>query len=673
MNKFKRAGAVLIAALILVTIFTVVPLGSVSAAVSQAAKVKGTDVNIRSGPSTDYSSLGTVSNVDLYVTGMNGEWFSVTYNGISGYIHYPYITFVPTAIVPQSANLTANGVNMRSEASLKHSVVVIVPYATSTITVTGIVYVGSTVWYETTYNGYSGYIKGNFVKLSGDIQYPQPDPEPEPDPDFEVQLLAFPESYRPYLRTLHAKYPNWVFRADNLAMSYSEAVAGETADWQTKLVNYSSDGVSWRSLAEGAYNWDSGTWNKTSGNWVTASREVVMYYMDPRNFLNETDIYMFLKQGYDTSQTADGVAATVANSFLANGYSDPDDTAYGGSYINVIMAAAQKHGVSPYVLAATILLEQGRNGTSDLISGNTAYGKYFNFFNIKASGDTQADVIANGLNYAISQGWNTRSASIIGGASFYAKGYISSGQDTYFYKNFDLLSAPYYSHQYAQSIYDSRSSAKLIRDIYMGEYNTSAVFRIPVYTSIPETVAEKPVENDLLNNYYLLSMSVDGFSMYNYYYSLSVSGDRVIDVTLPEGASLVSNTPFELSAGTNSVVVTVRAQTGYTNSYYLTVTADRPCKLYVSPCAGSHTHSDWHIDTPAGNYTQGIKSRHCTVCGITTDTAAVEMLQPLTALTLVNVRREILLLSGNFDADVNGDGVTDVLDLIRFKKMLTEK
>ncbi len=663
MNKFKRITALLLAALLFVTVFAVIPAFTASAAVMQKAKIKGTDVCIRSEASLSSSVLGCFSNVDLFVTGINGEWFSVKYNDISGYVHYEYITFVPADVVHQTAYVTATTVNMRLEASLNHTVLYRVPN-TKPITVTGVVYVGNTLWYATVYNGMSGYIKGDFVKLSEDIRYPEP--EPEHDQTFEAAIAEFPESYKPYIRTLHAKYPNWVFSADKLAMSYDEAVAGETARWDRKLVNMTSDGISWRSMASGAYNWDSGTWNTTSGNWTTASREVVMYYMDIRNFLNESDIYMFLKQSYDSSQTEAGVIATVANTFLANGYSDPDDTAYGGSYIKVIMAAAQQHNVSPYMLASTIILEQGRTGDNPMISGTTSYGKYFNFFNISASGD---DVLGNGLRYAQSKGWNTRSASIIGGAAFYAKGYISSGQDTYFYKNFDLQSAPYYTHQYAQSIYDSRSSASLMKKAYLGEYNMSAVFRIPVYTSIPETVAEKPAENALLNNYYLLSMSVDGFSMYNYYYSLNVSDDKIIDVTLPDGANLVSNKPFELAAGVNRVTVTVRAQTGYTNSYYLTVTADKPCKLYVSDCAEDHIYGEWHTDVPAGNYTAGVQSHSCNKCGVP-ETRSLPSLQPLNAETLAAVRREILLLSGEFDADVNCDGNTDVLDLIKFKKLL---
>ncbi len=459
------------------------------------------------------------------------------------------------------------------------------------------------LWYAVTYEGVSGYVREDLITILTD----------ESVADFETQLSAFPESYKPYIRTLHAKYPNWVFSADKLAMSYDEAVAGETARWDRKLVNMTSDGISWRSMESGAYNWDSDTWNTTSGNWTSASREVVMYYMDIRNFLNESDIYMFLKQGYSPSETEAGVAEIFKGSFYADGYSDPDDTAYGGSYEKVVMEAARQSGVSAYVLAATLRLEQGK-GTSDLISGTTEYGKYFNFFNISASGN---DVVGNGLAYAKDKGWTTRSASIIGGAAFYSKGYISAGQDTYFYKDFDLLAAPYYEHQYAQSIYDQRSSGKLIRDRYSSNYTAPLIFRIPVYTSIPETVAEKPAENSNRNNYYIMSATnVPNFSKYNFNYAFPISGDTEISVGLHGGAVITTPKTNTLTAGVNVVKITVKAETGYTRTYTLNITATVPCVVTVP---------------------QGVESGD----------GGGQVIDPST------VKR----------GDVNGDGVIDVIDL----------
>ncbi len=707
MKQIIRITATVLCIIIALSVFLCVP---VSAAVAQRAYVNGNNVNIRAAATTSSTSLGKISKDYITVTGRSGEWFSMTYNGISGYMHANYVDFVPTAMTSQQGYVNYTGVRLREQPSTIRTILAELTYVN--VTVIGIVYTGETYpWYHVTYNGITGYMYGEYIDLKED------EPEYVPDPDFETQLSAFPESYRPYLRTLHAKYPNWIFRADNLAMSFDEAVKGEDV-FPLKLVNLAGDGVSWRSMGSGSYNWSTGAWTNTSGGWTGASTEVIKYYMDPRNFLNQNDIYMFLQQGYDSSQTAAGVEAIIKNTFLANGYSDPNDTAYGGSYVKVILEAARQSGVSAYVLASTIILEQGTSGSSGLISGTTGYGKYYNFFNIKASGTTSAEVLANGLNYAKSQGWTTRSAAIIGGAKFYATGYINAGQDTYFYKDFDLLDVPYYGHQYAQSIYDAHSSGRLIRASYSSNTEAPLIFRIPVYKSIPETVAEKPAENNKRNNYYLLSASINGFSMYKYNYSFSVIGDTVVAVTLPSGASLVSNAPYKLTKGTNQIEVAVRAETGYTNSYYLTVTADRDSYLCVSPCGSNHKFTaknnhylknaatcndaavyyyecavcglkgtneytsgnanghmfsdEYTVDIKNSHYKAGSSSRHCLNCDERTDITVIPPTISVSANTLVSVRQQLLIIDRGINIDANDDGFVNMLDYILLKKEVEE-
>ena len=49
------------------------------------------------------------------------------------------------------------------------------------------------------------------------------------DTDFENYMNAqgFPDSYKPYLRVLHAKYPSWVFVADQTGLSWDDVIAAE--------------------------------------------------------------------------------------------------------------------------------------------------------------------------------------------------------------------------------------------------------------------------------------------------------------------------------------------------------------------------------------------------------------------------------------------------------------
>ena len=317
------------------------------------------------------------------------------------------------------AYINGTNVNIRSEASTdggKNTVVKQVSYDYVTL-------LGETknadgyTWYKVSYDGITGYIAYDpeYVTLI----------DSSVDKDFESQIAAFPESYRQYLRDLHAIYPNWKFYADNISMTLDEAVALEIG----RKVSDTTD-LSWRSMDLGSYNWNTGEWASSDGKgkWYYVSREVIRYYMDPRNFLNANNIYTYMQLNYDPScQTEEGLKKVVAGTFLERGYSDPYDTAYGGSYIKVIMAAAESSGVSPYVLAATIIQEQGVNGTSPLISGEySGYEGYYNFFNI---GATDGNAVIGGLTRAKNEGWNTRSASIIGGAQFCGNSYVSKGHE----------------------------------------------------------------------------------------------------------------------------------------------------------------------------------------------------------------------------------------------------
>lgn len=408
---------------------------------------------------------------------------------------------------------------------------------------------------------------------------------------FDAQLASFPESYRPYLSALHQQYPNWQFVADYVRYDFWNSVSEQSKNHR-KLVSM-NDKISWRSMGKGNYNWSTGEWTKSSGEWTDASKEVIAYYMDPRNFLNSVDMFIFFEQTYDSkSQTAQGVENIIKNTFLAKGYNDPnEDPKYrtnpnesNCSYVKVIMDAAEQSGVSPYIIASTIIIEQGVNGTSPLISGKyQGYEGYYNFFNVEASGN---DIYGNGLKYAENNGWSTRAKAIIGGAKFYGNNYVNEGQDTYYYKDFDILDSVPYTHQYAQSIYDAKVKASKIKSQYIENREMSLIFRIPIYKNMPATPPAYPPENNNYNNYYFTDISAFGmnpaFDMYTQNYSMSVSGDTAINVKFPNTAAYVSENTFSLKKGENTVRLNVKAQSGHTNTYIFKISAEKDCKLIVS-------------------------------------------------------------------------------------------
>ncbi len=508
---------------------------------------------------------------------------------------------------------------------------------------------GLWVWYQISYTSsgqtYNGFVREDLIRVT----------EYNTDPTFEQQLADFPASYHAALTQLHAMYPNWIFRADKLNITFDEAVSMQGLSSRKQV---SSSYVSWRSMEKGYYDWQTGTWqNVSNGGWYGASREVIAYYMDPRNFLNANDIYVFLQQQYDAnSQNESGVQYIAKDTFLANGYSDPND-GY-SSYISVIMEAARQSSVSPYVLASTIIQEQGVNGTSSLISGNpftyegVTYQGLYNFFNFGASGTTENLVIKNGLANAQANGWTTRSKSIIEGAIKYGKEYIAKGQDTYFYKNYNVIDPNNIWHQYAQNVADSLSSSKKLINMYSDKVDIALTFRIPVYkdNSLPSEISPFPAQNQLKNNYYFNNISVGGltpsFSRYNYEYSLSVGADTSIYVELPEGASLASEKSYSLNVGENLINLVVKAETGYTRGYLIHVNAVNPCTLSITADSAAHNQNVVKGDTNGDN--------------------------SVTLSDLANVRLYLLQtinLEGNnyIGADTNGDNSVTLSDLANIR------
>lgn len=507
-------------------------------------------------------------------------------------------------------------------------------------------------WYNVTYTTsgktITGYIREDFVKIS----------EYTVDESFISTLSSFPPSYHNSLIMLHSMYPQWTFSADIVPTTFYEAVNGQDYGFR-RLVQSTNN--SWRSMRYGCYDWPTQTFIATdTGSWYGASREVIAYYMDPRNFLNANDIYQYLQQNYDAnSQTIQGVEQIVAGTFLDSAISDPDDAFYNRRYAEAIVYAAQQSSVNPYILASTIIQEQGVNG-STLSKGAIYDGEMvYNFFNYRASGKDEAAVINNGLKHASSKGWTTPTKSIVGGAVDYGSGYIREGQDTYFYKNYNVLNPKNLDHQYAQNVSDSLSSSRFLRAAYSQQKNIRLNFRIPVYSSMPDNICALPEASSKLNNYYIENIMAEGltpaFSRYEYNYSLAVSFDTALNVTVPSGASLSSDEIFYLKQGNNTVKLVITSQTGYQNVYTINVYAERDCQLVVNTIGGGQGSG---------------------ICGDTNGDGAI------TRSDLANVRLHLLKLitlkDGNLTgADTNRDGQITRSDLANIRlhllKLITLK
>ncbi|MCM1174904.1 MAG: Ig-like domain-containing protein [Blautia sp.] len=294
----------------------------------------------------------------------------------------------------------------------------------------------------------------------------------------------FPASYQNALYALKEKHPEWTFIRMDTGLDWNTAIAGELGD------------KSWIS-SSGSGSWQNGS--APQYGWSYASEGIIKYYMDPRNFLDESHIFQFEHLIYNSSyHTTDAVQEMLNGSFMASAI--PGD---GRTYAQAFTAIGQEVGVSSFHLASRVLQEQGVRGSSALISGTyPGYEGYYNFFNVSASGTGDAETIRRGLSKAKMEGWNTRYASLYGGAKIIGNQYILFGQDTLYLEKFNVASGKYanYTHQYMQNIEAPCYEASKIYKAYQkaGVLERRFDFKIPVYENMPASACAPPEKTDVI-------------------------------------------------------------------------------------------------------------------------------------------------------------------------------
>lgn len=270
------------------------------------------------------------------------------------------------------------------------------------------------------------------------------------------------------INTLKAKYPNWNFKILYTDLDWDEVITNEYVGHNSSPRNKIQDISSFQ-----------GEWicpcGYTDGSWNCASEAAIKYMMDPRNSINESDVFQFeelTNNGYEKSQID-----VMTNGTFLQGHSEE------------IIRAAESTGINPYFIIARLIQEQGKKGTP-LTSG--VYG-YYNPFNIQANG---TDPIGNGVVYAQSQGWDTLEKGITGGINFLSKEYIKRGQNTLYLQKFDVENSyqGLYWHQYMQNVTAAQTEGATLRSTYesVNAINASHTFIIPVYKNMPEIPCTEP-------------------------------------------------------------------------------------------------------------------------------------------------------------------------------------
>lgn len=588
---------------------------------------------------------------------------------------------VGNAYATKEGILTGTNVNVRSGPGTEYGKVAVVTKGQKVTIVGEATSTSGSLWYQVQFTmsgkSYAGYIYATYVSITSTTIENVP---ASADPEFEKKLEAqgFPESYRKYLRYLHKYHPNWQFQAVQTGLDWNTVIKNECVVGRNLVQSSSLD--SWKSLEPGAYNWETGEWyGLDSASWVAASKEIIEYFIDPRNFLlGDARILQFEALNYVSStQTTSGVKDILAGSFMAK-----------DSYYNIFMAAAKESNVSPYHLASRCLQEVGVNGSKSSSGTVPGYEGYYNFFNIGATPGGQGAVI-NGLIKAKAMGWTSPELSIKGGAKIIGANYINKGQNTLYLQKFDVTDGGngYYSHQYMTNLQAPTSEAKNMQDAYKDFANASITFNIPVYKNMPETPCPQPTSDGSPNNL-IASLSVNGYSLtpafskYTQEYSLivpsNVSSITISATPILNSAKISGTGTINLKNGDNTIQVVCTAQNGTKRTYTIHV-ARGNASTDVNP-------SDVKIST---NYRLGNN-----IAGISLGTKASDMLKNISVspsgavVRLVNkdgtqntgvvktgdvlhiyygnalVKQYPVLIYG----DIDGNGQVNILDLAYVKR-----
>lgn len=479
---------------------------------------------------------------------------------------------------------TADVLNVRSGAGTGYSKTGTVSYGDSLTILSETTDSSGAKWYKISCGNVTGYVSAAYVQLTSSGS------QGSSDADFESYMTkqGFPESYKPYLRKLHEQHPKWIFTAQKLGVDWNTALKEECVVGRNLV--HSSALASWKSMEKGAYDFNGGYWYGLDGSWVAASKEIIMYYMDPRNFLNDTYIFMFENQSYDPSyQTESGVKTILADTFMSGSYTCPD-TKKKYTYSQTFMDAAKKSGVSPYHLASRCRNEQGVNGAPQSLGTVKGYENYFNFFDIQAYATSTMTAAEMGCKYAKTTNptyllpWTNQYKSIVGGSIFLGTGYITKGQDTLYLQKFDMVDGGngLYYHQYMTCVFGQANEAISLKNAYSQDILNSAMeFKIPVYNNMPDKLCPKPTSSGDNNNY-LKSLSVSGtsispkFDKFTASYTAKVNAE-VSSVTvnanpLGKSAKVSGKGKLSLKMGENTVKVTCTAASGVKRTYTIKIT-----------------------------------------------------------------------------------------------------
>jgi len=517
----------------------------------------------------------------------------------------------------------------------------------------------------------------------------------------EFRDAGFPESYWESLSIMKTAHPNWRFVAIDTQLDFQHAVNNMAVGTRSLI----SGDQGMFSTAPGDYNWLTDTFTlRDSTRWYNANTGAIAYYLDPRNFLKNMTVFQFQRLSYNhnTHPISVNAVRTALNGAYIQAYSDH------------FMTAGIRHNINPVHLASLSRQEVGTT-RSRAVSGEPFFWegrqynqRLYNFYNIGATAGTNpvfrglvyANGGVNGTDRTFGRPWNTPEQAIVGGAEFVASRYVARGQDTAYFKKWNVVELysrrigiqnpmANFTHQYMQNIASPRSEGiNTYRAYFRGGFIDEAhTFHIPVFRNMPTRTVLPPLgnPNNRLRALTVNSANVAGFAHDRFEYTVHVA-NNVTSVTV--GATVINTNArttgtgtVNLNVGDNRRTITVTAQNGATQNYVVNIIRAPgqgptvPPAINTMLASANITHDGTFISNLT--LTTNIADFRNRILAVNPE-ATVTITRGTTQTTTGNLRTGdgVTIVSGEesrrFEivifGDTNGDGVINALDLLRVQR-----
>jgi beta-N-acetylglucosaminidase len=509
-----------------------------------------------------------------------------------------------------------------------------------------------------------------------------------------ADISEFPGSYQDGLTRIKNAYPNARFIYYHTDLDWYNDVLQEENElrYGRNLITATAP-ESWRS--EEAYDTTTQSYKHVEPGWIQASTEIIEYYMDPRNFLDERNIFQFVALTYDESQTVSGIQSILDGTFMSNA-TIIDNNGKTITYAEALVQIGKETDVSPYLLAIRVIQEQGGGGKSAMISGS--YSKvpgYYNHFNICAYGSSTEAILTHGLEYARGQGWDTPYKSLLGGAWVLASSYVGDGKDCLYLHHWNMAAkngvvtyAPYMTNLQAP-YYEARNLSSAHTD-----KSANYTFIIPVYDNMPEKACELPDGEG--HGYLLKNLTVDGLDLgefqpriYSYqtntvnasYVTIKIetnasAGVMINGINIDKGDETVIEKGLLINGGYNTIKVTAIASNGISRDYTIMVANDDGKPHFASSTSVLEAKATVLPNQTVELIKKDIQTMNCSVL-VTDAEGKVKNNSDLCVYGDVIVIKDVdnaLVYSANvvIDGDINKDGLVDDDDVDMIKKHILE-